>query len=136
VRGHGSRLLPRSGRPRLAGRRVTLIADGRQAGRLAALRTRRVDGRARRVLPALQDSPRAPELLDGLSQSLRWLGERDAATDRRREAHTAYELACEARNAGRVATYLAGDSRIDGRDASAAGWLACARRGRSLALQH
>ncbi|MGH2949053.1 MAG: hypothetical protein ACRDPC_22850, partial [Solirubrobacteraceae bacterium] len=77
---------------------------------------------------ALTENPGDPEALDGLGQSLWWLGERDAAIDRRREAYVAYQRAGSARDAGRIATYLAGEHRIDGRHAEAAGWLARARR--------
>jgi DNA-binding NarL/FixJ family response regulator/tetratricopeptide (TPR) repeat protein len=68
------------------------------------------------------------EALDGLGQSLWWLGERDAAIDRRREAYAAYQRLGDARRAGGLATYLAGEHRIDGRHAAAAGWLSRARR--------
>jgi tetratricopeptide (TPR) repeat protein len=77
---------------------------------------------------ALEDDPGDPEALDGLGQSLWWLGERDAAIDRRRDAYAAYQRRGDARNAGRLATYLAGEHRIDGRHAAAAGWLSRARR--------
>ena len=77
---------------------------------------------------ALSDDPGDPEALDGLGQSLWWLGERDAAIDRRREAYAAYQRRGSARDAGRLATYLAGEHRIDGRHAEAAGWIARARR--------
>src|SRR5918999_5821280 len=77
---------------------------------------------------ALEHEPGDPEALDGLGQSLWWLGERDAAIDRRRAAYAAYQRRGDARNAGRVATYLAGEHRIDGRDAAAAGWMARAQR--------
>jgi DNA-binding CsgD family transcriptional regulator/tetratricopeptide (TPR) repeat protein len=77
---------------------------------------------------ALAEHPDDPEALDGLGQSLWWSGERDAAIDRRREAYAAYRRAGDTRNAGRLATYLAGEHRIDGRSAEAAGWLARARR--------
>jgi DNA-binding NarL/FixJ family response regulator len=77
---------------------------------------------------ALTDEPGDPEALDGLGQSLWWLGERDAAIDRRREAYAAYQRRGSPRDAGRVATYLAGEHRIDGRHAEAAGWIARARR--------
>jgi DNA-binding CsgD family transcriptional regulator len=77
---------------------------------------------------ALTDDPGDPEALDGLGQSLWWLGERDAAIDRRREAYAAYQRAGSARDAGRIAIYLAGEHRIDGRHAEAAGWIARARR--------
>jgi DNA-binding NarL/FixJ family response regulator len=77
---------------------------------------------------ALEDEPEDPEALDGLGQSLWWLGERDAAIDRRREAYAAYQRRGDARRAGGLATYLAGEHRIDGRHAEAAGWLSRARR--------
>ena len=38
---------------------------------------------------ALEAAPRDPDALDGLGQSLCWLGERDAGIDRRREAYAA-----------------------------------------------
>jgi DNA-binding CsgD family transcriptional regulator/tetratricopeptide (TPR) repeat protein len=77
---------------------------------------------------ALAGEPDDPEALDGLGQSLWWLGERDAAIDRRREAYAAYQRRGSALDAGRLATYLAGEHRIDGRSAEAAGWIARARR--------
>jgi DNA-binding CsgD family transcriptional regulator/tetratricopeptide (TPR) repeat protein len=77
---------------------------------------------------ALTDAPGDPEALDGLGQSLWWLGDRDAAIDRRREAYAAYQRTGSARDAGRLAIYLAGEHRIDGRHAEAAGWIARARR--------
>jgi DNA-binding NarL/FixJ family response regulator/tetratricopeptide (TPR) repeat protein len=77
---------------------------------------------------ALEEDPGDPDALDGLGQSLWWLGERDAAIDRRREAYAAYQRRGDSRDAGRVATYLAGEYRIDGRAAEAAGWLSRARR--------
>src|SRR5918999_406013 len=70
-----------------------------------------------------------------------WAGARDAfaaalehdpgdpeALDRRREAYAAYQRRGDARRASSVAVYLAGEHRIDGRDAEASGWLARARR--------
>ena len=77
---------------------------------------------------ALSLSPGDPEALDGLGQALWWLGERDAGIDHRREAYAAYQRRGDAVAAGRVATYLAAEHRIDGRTAEAAGWLARARR--------
>jgi DNA-binding NarL/FixJ family response regulator/tetratricopeptide (TPR) repeat protein len=77
---------------------------------------------------AHQAEPGDPEALDGLGQSLWWLGERDAAIDRRREAYAAYQRRGDARSAGGLATYLAGEHRIDGRTAASAGWLSRARR--------
>ena len=77
---------------------------------------------------ALEEDPGDPAALDGLGQSLWWLGERDAGIDRRREAYAAYQRRGDARRAGGLATYLAGEHRIDGRDAAASGWLSRARR--------
>src|SRR5918999_2205338 len=77
---------------------------------------------------ALEHDPGDPEALDGLGQSLWWLGERDAAIDRRREAYAAYQRRGDARKAGGLAVYLAGEYRIDGQQAAAAGWLSRARR--------
>ncbi len=77
---------------------------------------------------ALEEEPGDPEALDGLGQSLWWLGERNAAIDRRREAYAAYRRRGDSRRAGGLAAYLAGEHRIDGQDAAAAGWLARARR--------
>jgi len=82
---------------------------------------------------ALTEQPGDAEALDGLGQSLWWLGEREAAIERRREAYAAYQRGGEALRAGGLATYLAGEHRIDGQHAAAAGWLpeprAAARRG-------
>src|SRR5919108_357421 len=77
---------------------------------------------------ALEERPGEPEALDGLGQALWWLGERDAAIERRRQAYAAYRRRDDGRNAGRLATYLASEHRIDGQHAAAAGWLARARR--------
>ena len=72
--------------------------------------------------------PGDPEALDGLGQSLWWLGDRTAGIERRREAYAAYQQRADAQSAGGLATYLAGEARIDGQHAAAAGWLARARR--------
>jgi DNA-binding CsgD family transcriptional regulator/Tfp pilus assembly protein PilF len=77
---------------------------------------------------ALESTPEEPEALDGLGQSLWWLGEREAGIDRRRQAYAAYQRQGNSLAAGRLATYLAGEHRIDGLDAEAAGWQARARR--------
>jgi len=77
---------------------------------------------------ALEAAPGDPEALDGLGQSLWWLGERAAGIAHRRDAYAAYRRDGDARGAGHVAVYLAGEHRIDGQDAAAAGWLARARR--------
>jgi DNA-binding NarL/FixJ family response regulator len=77
---------------------------------------------------ALEAEPDDPEALDGLGQSLWWLGERDSALDRRRQAYAEYQRRGDTVRAGGLATYLAGEHRIDGRTAAAAGWLSRARR--------
>jgi DNA-binding CsgD family transcriptional regulator len=77
---------------------------------------------------ALDAEPGDPEALDGLGQSLWWLGERDAAIDRRRQAYAEYQRRGDTVRAGGLATYLAGEHRIDGRTAASAGWLSRARR--------
>ena len=76
---------------------------------------------------ALGDDP-DPEALDGLGQALWWLGEREAGVERRREAYAAHRRRGHALPAARLAIYLAGEARIDGREPAAAGWLARARR--------
>jgi DNA-binding CsgD family transcriptional regulator len=76
----------------------------------------------------LESEPDDPEALDGLGQSLWWLGERDAGIDRRRQAYAAYQRRGDSLAAGRLATYLAGEHRINGRHAEAAGWQARAQR--------
>ena len=77
---------------------------------------------------ALEEDVGDPEALDGLGQSLWWLGDREAGIDRRREAYAAHRRRGDDREAGGIAVYLAGEQRIDGQDAASAGWLARARR--------
>jgi DNA-binding CsgD family transcriptional regulator len=77
---------------------------------------------------ALEEEPGDAEALDGLGRALWWSGERDAGIERRREAYAAYQARGDARRAGGLAAYLAGECRIDGNEAAAAGWLARARR--------
>jgi DNA-binding CsgD family transcriptional regulator len=93
-------------------------------------RFRDADWEAARVAfaAALAEQPGDPEALDGLGQALWWLGRRDEAIDTRREAYAAYRRTGDTVRAGGIAAYLAGESRIDGRAAEAAGWLARARR--------
>src|SRR3712207_6533050 len=76
---------------------------------------------------ALADDPKDPYALDGLGQSLWWLGDRPAGIEHRREAYAEHRRRGESRAAGGIAVYLAGEHRIDGRDAEASGWLARAR---------
>jgi DNA-binding CsgD family transcriptional regulator/tetratricopeptide (TPR) repeat protein len=77
---------------------------------------------------ALEADAGDAEALDGLGQSLWWLGEREAGIDRRREAYAAHRRRGDDRGAGRIAVYLAAEQRIDGQAAGSAGWLARARR--------
>ena len=77
---------------------------------------------------ALEASPGDPDALDGLGQSLWWLGARERGIEMRREAYAAWQRRGDARRAGGVAVYLAAEHRIDGLDAAAAGWLARGRR--------
>jgi DNA-binding CsgD family transcriptional regulator/Tfp pilus assembly protein PilF len=77
---------------------------------------------------ALRDTPDDPEALDGLGRSLWWLGDREAGIARRRDAYAAFQRRGNARAAGGLAVYLAGEHRIDGRAAESSGWLARARR--------
>ena len=76
----------------------------------------------------LDEDPQDPDAQDGLGQSLWWLGRREEGIERRREAYASYRRRGDARRAGMLATYLAGEHRIDGQHAAAAGWLARARR--------
>ena len=77
---------------------------------------------------ALSIDPGDPEALDGLGRALWWLGEREAGIERRREAFAAYRRRGDDRAAGGIAVYRAAEQRIDGQEATAAGWLARARR--------
>ena len=74
------------------------------------------------------EDPGDPDALDGLGQSLWWLGERDEAIERRREAYAACQRRGQPRRAAGLATYLAGEARIDGQAAAADGWISRARR--------
>jgi DNA-binding CsgD family transcriptional regulator len=77
---------------------------------------------------ALERDPGDAQALDVLGEALWTLGERRAGIERRREAYAAYRRSGDRRRAAWLATYLAGESRIDGRAAEANGWLARARR--------
>jgi tetratricopeptide (TPR) repeat protein len=50
---------------------------------------------------ALEEDPDDPEALNGLGQALWWLGEREAAIDRRREAYACYQRCGDARGSVR-----------------------------------
>ena len=84
--------------------------------------------RATSFAAALAAQPGDPDALDGLGQSLWWLGEREAGIESRREAYAAFRRRGDRRAAARLAVYLAGEHRIDGQPSAAAGWLGRARR--------
>ncbi len=86
------------------------------------------DGARAAFSAALDDDPGDPDAQDGLGQSLWWMGRRDEAIELRREAYAGFRRRGDARRAGLIATYLAGESRIDGQHATSAGWQARARR--------
>jgi LuxR family maltose regulon positive regulatory protein len=68
-----------------------------------------------------------------------WLGERDAGVRCRQEAYAAFQRRGDARRAGSLAVYLAAEHRIDGWQATAAGWLSRAERllaGQSTGPEH
>jgi len=77
---------------------------------------------------ALDVDSKDPEALDGLGQAHWWLGEREVAIDRRRDAYAEYMRRGDNRRAGGLAAYLAGEARIDGQHATSDGWLARSRR--------
>ena len=70
---------------------------------------------------ALAERPGDPDSLDGLGQSLWWLGANDDAVANRRAAYLAYRDRGDVRNAGRIASYLAAEERIAGRAAASVG---------------
>jgi DNA-binding CsgD family transcriptional regulator len=86
------------------------------------------DGARAAFAAALAEDPTEPDARDGLGQSLWWMGSRSEAIDLRREAYAEFRRRGDVRRAGLIATYLAGESRIDGQHAASAGWKARARR--------
>ena len=72
---------------------------------------------------ALELEPGDPEALDGLGQSLWWLGERDAGIERRREAYGAYKRLGDDRGAA-PAGHLPGGRASDRRPGVRGGGLA------------
>ncbi|MFN2615838.1 MAG: LuxR C-terminal-related transcriptional regulator, partial [Thermoleophilaceae bacterium] len=77
------------------------------------------------VLTREQDEP---EALDGLGQSLWWLGETQASVELRAKAFAAYQRAGDHERAAYLATYLAAEYRIAGNASLAQGWLGRAQR--------
>ena len=88
----------------------------RDDDRLAAVRRCGLGGGTRRLPARARARPWRSGRPGWFGQSLWWLGERNAGIDRRRDAYAAYQRRGDARNAGRIAVYLAGESRIDGRE--------------------
>ncbi|HEX8204516.1 MAG TPA: hypothetical protein VF587_00505, partial [Solirubrobacteraceae bacterium] len=76
----------------------------------------------------VEADPADPVALDVLGEALWMTGDRAAGIERRREAYAAYRRRGDVRRAAWIAAYLAGESRIDGRDAEGNGWLGRARR--------
>jgi DNA-binding CsgD family transcriptional regulator len=95
--------------------REALLAGDFEAARIAAEAT-------------LADDPGDAEALDILGEALWTLGDRRAGIERRQQAYAAWRREGDVRRAAWLATYMAGENRIDGRDAAANGWLARARR--------
>ncbi len=77
---------------------------------------------------ALDAAPGDAEALDALGEAVWMLGDRARGIELRREAYAAYRRRGDVRRAAWLATYLAGEARIDGRDAEGNGWLGRARR--------
>jgi DNA-binding CsgD family transcriptional regulator/Tfp pilus assembly protein PilF len=77
---------------------------------------------------ALEVAPNA-EALDGLGQTLWWLGEEEASIELRTKAFAEYQRQGDVEAAANVAIYLAGEYRIAGNASVGNGWL-----GRSIRL--
>src|SRR3954464_15108156 len=73
-------------------------------------------------------NPGEPHALDGLGQSLWWLGEKQAGMDLRAKAFAAHERRGDRERAGFLAAYLAAEYRIAGNASVAQGWLGRAQR--------
>jgi ATP/maltotriose-dependent transcriptional regulator MalT len=72
--------------------------------------------------------PDDPDALDGLGQSLWWLGEKQAGFELRAKAFAGYQRRGDNERAGFIAAYLAAEYRIAGNPSVALGWLGRARR--------
>ena len=73
-------------------------------------------------------SPDEPDALDGLGQSLWWLGEKQTGMELRAKAFAGYQRRGDRERAGLIAAYLAAEYRIAGNASVAQGWLGRARR--------
>src|SRR5829696_2129078 len=72
--------------------------------------------------------PDEPDALDGLGQSLWWLGETQASIELRAKAFAHYQRRGDRERAGFIAGYLAAEYRIAGNASVAQGWLGRAQR--------
>ena len=68
-------------------------------------------------------SERSAEALDGLGQTLWWLGEEDLAIEMRTKAFAGYQRRGDTEAAANIAVYLAAEYRIAGNASVANGWL-------------
>jgi DNA-binding NarL/FixJ family response regulator len=75
----------------------------------------------------LADAP-SPDALDGLGQTLWWLGDTDGAVEHRTRAFAEYQRLGMRDEAANVAVYLAAEFRIAGNSSLANGWLGRAQR--------
>ena len=69
------------------------------------------------------DAETSAEALDGLGQTLWWLGEEEAAIELRTKAFAEYQRRGDAAAAANIAIYLAAEYRIAGNASVANGWL-------------
>ncbi len=76
----------------------------------------------------LAAKPDEPDALDGLGQSLWWLGEKQTGMELRAKAFAGYQRRGDRERAGFIAGYLAAEYRIAGNASVAQGWLGRARR--------
>jgi DNA-binding CsgD family transcriptional regulator len=83
---------------------------------------------ARAAFERALEAERTPEALDGLGQTLLWLGEEEAAIETRAQAFAEYERRGNDEAAANVAIYLAAEYRIAGNASLASGWLGRGRR--------
>ena len=72
--------------------------------------------------------PAEPDALDGLGQSLWWLGDKRAGMELRAKAFAGYQRRGDRERAGFVAAYLAAEYRIAGNASVAQGWVGRAQR--------
>jgi ATP/maltotriose-dependent transcriptional regulator MalT len=69
-----------------------------------------------------------PDALDGLGQSLWWLGEKQTGKELRAKAFAEYQRRGDKERAGFIAAYLAAEYRIAGNASVAQGWVGRAQR--------